>query len=431
MSSNSHKVIIKGIRLLRGLSHEHRISSKVTKICLSLLVVLVLLTGFQSFQFGRKHVGLGISESILPPIPDITTRAKSVNKIFDGRRSFRMHARAFQSTGEKNAAQVSVVFSSLYGIRENADMKKVVQERWAVKSWANFGSRLHSTQPPKIIGLVDDDKYCDAWLEENVPNFLCVALQCPDNKFGIKIPTIPCIFREAAKYARPGTLVAYVNGDILFPNSMAEAISAITSVFGISVQVVGERLDIAPPDWLPIIGFNHSVPLINHLEDYANKNGELHGDGGMDYFFFPEHYLLDSFPEFFVGRWRWDNAMMLKLLLRDLPTIDVTKASTVIHFGSNENINDDYSHHIQREGSEVNNMLAWQEFGPLMYLGRISNVPLMIHWDSNDAVIIKRDPRNKVLLRALWNDDELYHALNYFVQLHIYKICDLKHFSFT
>ena len=287
-----------------------------------------------------------------------------------------------------NATSISVIFSSLYGYRENRQFQGIYQERWAVYSWDIFGRKLQPQSPPLIIGLVDHHKYCDPWMEENIPNFLCVELECPHNDFDI--PTLPCIFAKAAEYANRRTTTLYVNGDIVFPEEMAEIYTACDSRFPQSFNLVGGRRNIEAPEWL-----STSDPIdIRKLENYSQTSGVNANEWGMDYFFLPADFLSKPFPPFLVGRWRWDNAMLIKMILGDVPTVDASHAARVIHFGEDVDI----QAHWSREGASYNNELVWKEFGQQLRLGRLSNVPYVVEHHKNRTVILQRAQRDASLI---------------------------------
>ena len=321
-----------------------------------------------------------------------TLKRKEANeKTFQSTNNNKTEQTNFVADASNNcSARVSVIFSSLYGLHGDADRQNVYQERWAVQSWSKFGIKLHPNFPPLILALVDNGSFCDPWLQK-IPNFYCVSLQCSFNHSGI--PTIPCMYKEAAKYAEPGTLAMYVNGDIILSERMADVVNSTSSVFGESFQVVGERKDIIFPDWLREMPESE----LERLENYAQNTGVSHGEWGMDYFIFPAKHLLDPFPPFLVGRWRWDNVMLLKMLLWSTPTVDVSEATKVIHFGKG------VSFHEQRSGAKRNDQLAWEEFGPLFFLGRLSNVPFTVKWHSDQAEVCTRAPRDKAALLDLKN----------------------------
>ena len=297
--------------------------------------------------------------------------------------------------------RVSVMFSSIYGFREGEDIRKLSQERWAVYSWSLFGSKLQQGKPPLILGLVDDEKYCDPWMQDNVLNFHCAALHCPPSEFDV--PTIPCIYNEAAKYAEPGTIVAYINGDIVFPDKLADVVAASNKRFGGAFQLVGHRLNVDWPDWLPLTPEND----MTRLQAYAEKTGVLNSGWGVDYFFFPAEYISDPFPPFYVGRWRWDNAMLMKMLLRNIPTVDATEAAKVIHFG----IQGNWGYHIARSGAPFNHELALQEYKDFYLLGRMSNVPFAATWKNHTVSIVERVPRDNLLLNLLKKNPFFFPAL--------------------
>jgi hypothetical protein len=70
---------------------------------------------------------------------------------------------------------------------------------------------------------------------------------------------------------------------------------------------------------------------MGELRREARKRGKRHSAMGVDFFVFSPPAFPDDFPPYLVGRWRWDNALLARLLLDpDVPTVDASRAITAV-----------------------------------------------------------------------------------------------------
>ena len=117
----------------------------------------------------------------------------------------------------------------------------------------------------------------------------------------------------------------YVNGDLLFGPDLLEAISSLargsTSENGMQDFImVGRRHEIKFPGLERHVSKTLAAQL-KSLRCHAMQHEVVFSKYGMDYFVFSSPDLvLTDFPEFLLGRWRWDNALMTHYLLNDIPT---------------------------------------------------------------------------------------------------------------
>ena len=293
----------------------------------------------------------------------------------------------------KEKAKVSVIFSSLYGNRTGHGGDRSWQEVWAVHSWSMFGRKIQPDNPPLILGLVDDAEFCDRSFS-HIPEFLCVELQCTT-----KIPTIPCVFKRASTLSLDDSLAIFVNGDIVFPLGMADVFESARATFGKSFQVVGQRVDILPQEWMTSI----QKMSFQNLEEFTKRQGVLHPNYGIDYFFIPSNILREPFPPYYIGRWRWDNHMLYKMLLNGIPTVDASLVSPVIHFGEYK-----YNHQ-SREGNQENDILATRYTGKRFLLGKTSNAAFIAERTQNGVEVFSRKQEDEILMFILKSRHSIEH----------------------
>jgi len=138
-----------------------------------------------------------------------------------------------------------------------------------------------------------------------------------------KLPFINSFFKEAQKVAT-FPLLCYVNGDIIFLEDFLEAVKAITRKHK-KFLAVGRRWDI-----------DIKVPLDfaqgwqKKLRALVKEKNILHGYSGIDYFVFSRG-IFHHIPPLVVGRGGWDNWMIFDARVRNIPIIDMTEATTVVH----------------------------------------------------------------------------------------------------
>ena len=156
----------------------------------------------------------------------------------------------------------------------------------------------------------------------------------PDVKCnGYGTPLVSSLFAEAEKEATYEVL-CYLNGDILLMNDFMEAVKRVLSEIP-RCLMVGRRwnLDIREPldfgeDW--------EQGLIRRVK----QHGRLYRHVAIDYFVFPKG-VWGGIPPLAIGRPGWDNWVVYRARLLNLPIVDLTLSSMVIHQ------NHDFSHHPQ------------------------------------------------------------------------------------
>lgn len=336
-----------------------------------------------------------------------------------------------------------LVVLPLVGLKNTGPIEDdvVTEERLAIQSWNLLAEHLaaaapssHSPNGPlRVLGMVGALSECDPKLHRftNPNHYACQVLpvECLQAKDD-DIPMLNCLLETAVDEAKQSgeELLLFANGDVVFALDLLDVISSIyggdstlmNSTTGRSggshVVVVGQRTDLEVAlDKTPL---SLTREALLDLHSQAKAEGSLHQDFGIDYFIFPLEALPRRFPPFWVGRFRWDNALLATFLMQGATTVDATKTLSVVHFGVHSS---DTAYHTQRLGADYNDELVHNHYNKAFMLGRISNTG-WIHQtltktqhdedsDTNEYFLVPREaPTDADLLRAFQMADFDSHA---------------------
>ena len=150
-------------------------------------------------------------------------------------------------------------------------------------------------------------------------------------------PIVNSAFQIAQKVGR-GSLMAYVNADIILTPNLVEAIETISlDKFLVSCQRwdldLDYELDFASSSWQ------------SRLNELVQARGRLHEPTGIDCFIFTRG-IYQNLPPFAIGRPGWDNWLIYWTRRMKIPVIDATPVMLIVHQ------NHDYSHHPKILGTE-------------------------------------------------------------------------------
>jgi hypothetical protein len=171
---------------------------------------------------------------------------------------------------------------------------------------------------PKIeIILFGDDK----GVAETAKEFNCRHVsEIVKNEFGT--PLLNDIFVKAEKIASFSKIV-YVNADIILMSNFLKAVQQINfSKF----LMVGRRCNLNVREE---IDFNNPL-WEKELKERVKKEGKLPSPAAIDYFVFPRN-ILKGIPPFAIGRTLWDNWLLYKAWISNIPLIDTTQVVTAVH----------------------------------------------------------------------------------------------------
>lgn len=188
----------------------------------------------------------------------------------------------------------------------------------AIQSWVDLGPDC------KVILVGDDYGIAEAGLRYGVVHLP----QVERSEFGT--PLVNDTFRMAEE-ASSSPLLCYLNADIILTSDFLRAVQSISIP---RFLMVGRRWNIDPvyvpdlstPDWE------------RQLRQQVRMHGRLYTANAIDYFVYTRH-LWPSLPPLTIGRAGWDNYMIYRARVLDVPVIDATRVIQAVHQ------NHDYSHH--------------------------------------------------------------------------------------
>ncbi len=193
-----------------------------------------------------------------------------------------------------------------------------VIQRNAIRSWQQMGPEV------EILLIGDEAGIAETAKELGVDHLKGVVR----NEQGT--PLVSSMF-HLARRASHADLMLFTNTDILFyPETLQLALNVKKQMS--EFVLLGQRHD------LKIEAFLDFTPgWDSHLREDVKAHGQLHPQGGSDYFLFPRPLFADI-PDFAIGRAGWDNWMIYHAVTQPWLAIDATSDLSVVHQ------NHDYSH---------------------------------------------------------------------------------------
>ncbi len=184
-------------------------------------------------------------------------------------------------------------------------------QRNAVRSWLQLGDDV------EVLMVGDEEGMAEASAEMGVRHLTGVAV----NEYGT--PLVSSIF-ELARQASQGSLLAYVNADILLMPDLVETARRVSQQTD-DFLMVGQRWNLSVDRIL-----NFDDGWVGRLRDDVAQRGQLHLPTGSDYFIFPRR-LYTQIPDFAIGRAGWDNWMIYHGCQQPWPVVDTTQSAMVVH----------------------------------------------------------------------------------------------------
>jgi len=144
-------------------------------------------------------------------------------------------------------------------------------------------------------------------------------------------PFVNYIFNKANELALHKVL-CYLNADIIVMDDFVEAIDKILKKEN-QFLAVGRRWDVEIKEKI-----DFSDGWQRKLLKSLKTLGRLHSHTGIDFLVFPKG-LIKELPPFLIGRPGWDSWLIYHIRSRQIPIINITKLTKVVHQ------NHDYCHH--------------------------------------------------------------------------------------
>ncbi|MCG8449562.1 MAG: hypothetical protein MI725_08285 [Pirellulales bacterium] len=209
---------------------------------------------------------------------------------------------------------------TLFGIPKPFEGHDGVIQRNAIRSWTELGPEV------EVLLFGDDAGTAEFAAELGIRHFAEVK----KNERGT--PILGDIFRQARGQAK-SELLGYANSDILLLDDFLVAVKNVAQTMPGRFLMMGRRID---TDITEELNFN-TADWRQEVLKLKDAHGKLAPRVCKDYFVFPKP-LFEEFPDFVVGRANWDNWMVYHAHQSQIPVVDATEVTTVIHQ------NHDYAH---------------------------------------------------------------------------------------
>lgn len=220
----------------------------------------------------------------------------------------------------------------------------------ATKQWVRQNSFENWRQASSDVLLLEDHESDCEKLPRGVR---CQKHHCEHPSLGL--PNVKCLIMMSMELY-PKNVVVFTNDDILF-KGLQETVNTLAKNFGQFVAV-GRRTNV-PLNLIITIdeisggGSNRSVDI----EELSSGKYMESAPYELDYFVFNiDRNILEKYPDFVLGNWRWDNVMVDFLLLNNVTLIDISKSVTAYHLGRTTTKQD------FRKGARYNDDLMWKYF---------------------------------------------------------------------
>jgi hypothetical protein len=146
------------------------------------------------------------------------------------------------------------------------------------------------------------------------------------SKTAIGIPILKYMYLDAMKTYR-SKFYAYVNGDILFTQSLIDTLRFIASSSEINrthpMLIVGQRTNVKNVGEQQASTHEHLMKI--------SKTGKLFPEYGEDYFITNANYPWHDCPEVVIGRVAYDNWLVMNANKRGHTTLDATRTLLALH----------------------------------------------------------------------------------------------------
>ena len=218
------------------------------------------------------------------------------------------------SAGHTSRAGTITIFAT----PKNFDGHIGVIQRNAITSWTRIQPK------PEVILFGTEPGTAELASELSLRHVS--AVKC--NEWGT--PLVSDLFAQAEQFGS-GTVVCYVNADIILFDDFAEAISRV-SLWSERFLMVGRRTDLGVRE-----AIDFGSGWADQIANRARREGKLQIARSIDYFAFSRS-LYPSMPPLAIGRFWWDNWLLWKARSLGANVVDASKAVLAVHQ------NHDYSH---------------------------------------------------------------------------------------
>ncbi|KAI9033218.1 nucleotide-diphospho-sugar transferase-domain-containing protein, partial [Hyaloraphidium curvatum] len=258
-----------------------------------------------------------------------------------------------------------LVVSSLLGLKHDkgSDLS-LAREENALRSWLNTKSDSLSV---RVLALVEQSEHCSPSFT-SLGDVICTVASCQHPTYSL--PTISCIMATAAQHARPNEFMMFLNSDVIIASGLSSTLAELRKRFGHDFVMVGRRHDVDDGQKPRRLDVSEALRLVQKTEESP------HSPFGIDYFLFDVKSLPNNFPDFLIGRWRWDNALLLEFLGKESVTVvDASESVLAVHQGLPRKEDDQ---HKRRFGADYNDDVVKRRYAEAYLVGRIDNAPIVV-----------------------------------------------------
>jgi len=190
------------------------------------------------------------------------------------------------------------------------------------------------------------------------------------------IPTWRTMRDYAAKNASDEDVIVWVNGDVMFDDSLIQTIDA-SKMFSNDFVLVGQKYD-----WSNFYNLDNDVNL-KELQPL-----ELHGEYAIDYFIFKKH-LFENLPGFYIARQRFDNFLVGESV-KKYKAINCTKTLLCIHHRHEYGENVDIPFHQAHSSTNWQNEQVVNDSLITSVIHGINHCPYYSSYDSEGKIKITK-----------------------------------------
>lgn len=230
--------------------------------------------------------------------------------------------------------KVLVVTSSIM-----CDSKECEEKNWirqnSFRNWRANGF--------DVLVLVDHLDDCEKFPEI----VMCMKHDCWHDSLGL--PKVGCLIQDSMKQY-PEHIVVFTNDDMSF-KGLDETIGALNSRFD-QYAATGRRTNVPLDAVMGNKTENIYDGVMINIDSLPSDQLKVSTETELDYFVFRMGAdVLDEYPEFLLGNWRWDNMMADYLIMKMVTMVDLSNTVTAYHIGKTS------VHQTVRHGAKYNDDL--------------------------------------------------------------------------
>lgn len=276
------------------------------------------------------------------------------------------------NSSDRNAAGLKVAFLTLFTSMSTAPSRRLVNSN-TLNNWSRlFGLNVTAVLFTNDTALRAQARQLGWWL---LPLFDVLPGGAP---------SLPSMFAQA-KTVTTSDLYGFVNGDILFDDSLPKTLLAVTASPALpksqpskNMLITGRRTNVAN------VGGTEAISW-KLLKDQATVRGRLSTTASEDYFITNSGYPWGSYPQLAVGRRVYDNWLVLRGNQLNHIVIDGTETIPAVH----QDTQQDGFIRKSRDNAHYNSQLLEKLFGGINYMaGQTICSPYETRFNDTGAIYV-------------------------------------------